>query len=171
MSEGADLSSGVDWEAVYWAQMPRIYNFFRYRTGDSQTAQDLTATTFMNAWRAREQYRDDLGAFEAWLFGIARRVAADYLRGDRSHMPLEAAFHVPAAESVEGEVGRREDFARLHALLTGLPARDAELVALKYGAGLTNRAIAGVTGLSESNVGTLLHRIVHKLRAEWEPVL
>ena len=43
-----------------------------------------------------------------------------------------------------------------------------ELVALKYGAGATNRAIAKLTGLSESNVGTILHRTVAALRAAWD---
>ena len=39
---------------------------------------------------------------------------------------------------------------------------------MKYGAELTNREIAHMTGLSESNVGTILHRVVVKLRMEWE---
>jgi DNA-directed RNA polymerase specialized sigma24 family protein len=56
---------------------------------------------------------------------------------------------------------------RLAALLGGLAEREREILALKYGAGLTNRAIARLTGLGESNVGTLLHRTVQKLRAEW----
>ena len=34
--------------------------------------------------------------------------------------------------------------------------------------GLTNRAIAQLTGLSESNVGTILYRVVQKLRQKWE---
>jgi RNA polymerase sigma-70 factor, ECF subfamily len=38
---------------------------------------------------------------------------------------------------------------------------------LKYGAGATNRAISEVTGLSESNVGTILHRAVQTLREKW----
>ena len=63
------------------------------------------------------------------------------------------------------------DFARLSALLTHLEARERELVALKYGAGLTNRAIAELTGLSESNVGTILHRVVTRLRAESKPTI
>ncbi|MBK8027516.1 MAG: sigma-70 family RNA polymerase sigma factor [Chloroflexi bacterium] len=46
--------------------------------------------------------------------------------------------------------------------------RERELIALKYGAELTNRAIAEVTGLSESNVGTTLHRIIQKLRQQWD---
>jgi RNA polymerase sigma-70 factor (ECF subfamily) len=40
-------------------------------------------------------------------------------------------------------------------------------MALKYGAGLTNRAIARATGLSESNIGTILHRAVQTLREHW----
>ncbi len=43
----------------------------------------------------------------------------------------------------------------------------AMVLALKYGGGLTNRAIARATGLSESNVGTIVHRAVEGLRAQW----
>ena len=46
--------------------------------------------------------------------------------------------------------------------------RERELLALKYGAELTNRAITRVTGLSESNVGTILHRTIQQLRAGWD---
>jgi RNA polymerase sigma-70 factor, ECF subfamily len=49
-----------------------------------------------------------------------------------------------------------------------LPHRDRELLALKYGSGATNRAIARITGLSESNVGTILHRVVNALRDRYE---
>jgi len=44
------------------------------------------------------------------------------------------------------------------------------LIALKYGASLNNRQIAELTGLSESNVGTILHRTVGALRAQWYAV-
>ena len=52
-------------------------------------------------------------------------------------------------------------------MLAELPERDRELVSLKYGAGLTNRVIAKQLRLTETNVGTLLHRAVQKLRAGW----
>jgi RNA polymerase sigma-70 factor (ECF subfamily) len=55
----------------------------------------------------------------------------------------------------------------LRALLAQLPDRERELISLKYGAGATNRAIAKVTGLSESNVGTIVHRVVEALRRDW----
>jgi RNA polymerase sigma-70 factor (ECF subfamily) len=63
---------------------------------------------------------------------------------------------------------RRSDEARLGALIARRSERERELLALKYGAELTNRDIARTTGLSESNVGTILHRAVEALRADWD---
>jgi RNA polymerase sigma-70 factor (ECF subfamily) len=69
---------------------------------------------------------------------------------------------------LEEVADRRDDVARLLALLAGLPERDPDPVALKYRADMMNRTIAAITGLCESNVGTILHRIVTRLRQEWE---
>jgi RNA polymerase sigma-70 factor, ECF subfamily len=167
-SEEAPLP--LDWEALYWELMPRIFNFFRYRLGDNELSQDLTSSTFTKAWKARHQYRHDLGAFEAWLFTIARNVANDYLRQSqrRKEVPLEHIWAMQSDMNVEGEAQKRREFALLHALLKTLPIREQELIALKYGAGMNNRAIAKALGLTESNVGTILHRVVTKLRRHWD---
>jgi len=156
-----------DWDAVYAEQLPRVYNFFRYRFGDPADAEDLTARTFEKAWRARDRYRRDTAGFATWLLSIARNVAIDHHRARRPHEPLDAAAAVAPGDNPEDEAVRRSDRARLARLIAGLPERDRELVALKFGAGLTNRTIARVTGLGESNVGTILHRAVQSLRAQW----
>ena len=160
----------ADWDALYADQLPRVYNFFRYRVGDGPEAEDLTSVTFERAWRARARYRRDLGAFSTWLMTIARRVAIDAHRrsGGRRHVPLEEAAGIAGGPTPEDAAVRRSDFERLSELLVALPDRDRELLALKYGAGLTNRAIARLTGLSESNVGTILHRTIRDLRADWQ---
>jgi len=160
-------AAAVDWDAVYVQHLPGIYNFFRYRVGDGPVAEDLTSITFEKAWRARARYRRDLAGFSTWLLAIARNVAVDHYRAARPQLPLEAAASVTTGSTPEDLAVRRSDLDRLGALLATLAGRDRELVALKYGVGLTNRAIAGITGLSESNVGTLLHRVVQDLRARW----
>jgi RNA polymerase sigma-70 factor (ECF subfamily) len=158
----------TDWDAVYAEQLPRVYNFFRYRFGPSADVEDLTAKTFEKAWRARHRYRRDVAAFATWLLSIARNVATDHLRARRAHLPLDAASSVPAAaRSPEDAAAARSDAARLSRLLAELPDRERELLALKYGAGMTNRAIAGVTGLGESHVGTIVHRSIQTLRERW----
>jgi len=152
---------------VYAEQLPRVYNFFRYRFGNTADIEDLTARTFEKAWRARHRYRRDVASFSTWIMSIARNVGTDHLRARRPWVPLDEAVTVAAAGTPEDQATRASDAERLSELLEQLTSRDRELIALKYGAGLTNRAIARASGLSESNVGTILYRAVQTLRARW----
>ena len=163
----AEDSAEVDWDAAYAGLLPRVYNYFRYRLRNDAVAEDLTSRTFEKAWTQRVRYRRDLAGLSTWLFSIARNVAVDHLRAQRPHLPLEAAEHVAAPGTPQDHIAHASDLQRLAALLRRLPAREQELVALKYGAEATNREIAAVTGLSESNVGTILHRVVLELRSAW----
>jgi RNA polymerase sigma-70 factor, ECF subfamily len=157
----------LDWNAVYRDQLPRLYNYFRFRTGRDADVEDLTARTFEKAWKARDRYRRDLSGFSTWLFSIARNVAIDYMRARQRHLPLEAARDVATASTPEEDAAKRSDIQRLTQLTVHLSDRAQELIALKYGAALNNRMIARITGLSESNVGTVLQRTVDKLRSQW----
>jgi RNA polymerase sigma-70 factor (ECF subfamily) len=162
------LTEEIDWEATYREYLPRVYNFFRYRLGDRALAEDLTAATFEKAWRGRSRFRRDLSAFSTWLFTIARNVAIDHFRKKEPDIPLEEIREQADPKSLEEIVQRNHQSTRLNALLTQVSARERELVAFKYGAGLSNREIARMTHLSESNVGIILYRVVAKLRTEME---
>jgi len=162
-------AGAADWDALYTRQLPRIYNFFRFRVGDGAEAEDLTSLTFEKAWSARDSYRSDLAAFSTWLQAIARNVAIDHLRRSRrrTFQPLDEAAAIPGGRSPEDLAVRRSDFERLEILLGRLEERERELLALRYGAEMSNRDIARMTGLTESNVGTILHRAIKALRADW----
>ncbi|HEV2441545.1 MAG TPA: sigma-70 family RNA polymerase sigma factor [Steroidobacteraceae bacterium] len=157
----------VDWDALYSDHLPRIYNYFRFRVGTDADAEDLTASAFEKAWQARERYRQDLAAFSTWLFTIARNLAVDFLRSRRPQVPLDGAQEMPAEGTPEQDAERDSDLERLTALAAQLSEREQELIALKYGAELDNRQIARLLRLSESNVGTILHRAVQTLRRQW----
>ena len=162
------ITAEPDWDEVYAEHLPRVLNYFRYRLGPTADVEDLTARTFEKAWRARHRYRRDLAGFSTWLLTIARNVATDHLRARQRHDPLDAAAAVPSPDHTpEQHALRQSDAERLAALLATLEPRQRELVAMKYGADMTNRAIAHATGLSETNVGTILHRAVETLRGQW----
>jgi len=157
----------LDWDALYADQLPRIYNYFRFRVGTDADAEDLTAHTFERAWRARQRYRQDLAGFSTWLFTIAHNVAVDFLRSRRPHVSLDAAHELPTEGTPAEDAELHSDLKRLTALAVHLSEREQELIALKYGAALDNRQIARLTHLTESNVGTILHRAVQTLRRQW----
>lgn len=165
-------SRPVDWDQVFTEELPRVFNFFLYKTSDQDTAQDLTAATFERAWRTRSRYRQVLSSPTTWLFGFARNVLKEHLRKcsktDQSLEKLNEDGSLQAGMDVESSVQSQMDKEYLQNLLLELPDREQDLIALKYGAGLTNREIAKVAGLSESNVGTILHRTVNRLRREWD---
>lgn len=165
-------AESIDWDSVYQAELPRIFNFFLYKVGCRESAEDLTASTFERAWRLRNRYRKSLASLPTWLFGIARNVLKEYFRKKR----LSARLAVPSPQrsemssdvDLENYIQQQQDKEYLWKMLFELPEREQDLIALKYGAGLTNREIAGITRLSESNVGSILHRTINHLRKHWE---
>lgn len=165
MAGGA--AQALDWDALYSDQLPRIYNYFRFRVGNDADAEDLTARAFESAWRARDRYREDLAGFSTWLFTIAHNLVVDFLRSRRHQVPLDAVQEMAAEGSPEEDAARDSDLERLSILAARLSEREQELIALKYGAALDNRQISKLMRLSESNVGTILHRAVQTLRRQW----
>jgi RNA polymerase sigma-70 factor (ECF subfamily) len=160
-------SPALDWNQIYLDLAPRVYNYFRYRLGREREVEDLTSRTFEKAWVAREQYRRDLAGFSTWLFKIAQNLIVDHVRSQRNQVSIDHAFNATANDITESSLERSSDLSRLASLTRELPPRDRELIALKYGAGMSNRDIARLTGLTESNVGSILHRLVQNLRARW----
>lgn len=162
------MATEIDWMAVYEELLPKVYHYFCLRVGDRLEAEDLTAATFERAWRDRERYRNDLGTFTNWLFGIARHVKITHFRKAEHEQVITGPEILEVSRPTEETATRQEEFRRLVSLLTTLPEREREIFSLKYGAQFTNRSIAKMAGLTESNVGTILYRIVSRLRKEWE---
>ncbi len=131
---------------------------------DRSAAEDVAAQAFERAYRKRRSFDSRRGSRRAWLFGIARNAALDELRRRKRLAELAAdpedADSASPDELAETAVRR----SALRAAMRELDARERELVALKFFAGLSNAEIAAVIGTSESNAGTRLHRTLAKLR-------
>ncbi len=156
--------AAVAFDELYRSSRDDLYAYVAGLVGSGAAAEDVTAATFERAYRKRRRYDPARGSRRAWLFGIARNAALDELRRRGRHTALEA--DPPDAEATAPEVGAEAAVRRaaLRSALGELSPRERELVALKFFAGLTNAEIAAVVGVSETNAGTRLHRVVEKLR-------
>ncbi len=152
-------------EALYRSSRDDVYAYALTVLRERPAAEDVTALAFERAYRRRRTFDRRRGEERAWLFGIARNAALDELRRRKRHASLvvdPADAEAQEAASDGPEVTLRRTAVR--AALASMPARDRELIALKFHAGLSNAEIAQVLGISESNAGTMLHRTVQKLR-------
>ena len=161
----APTEAEAAFEALYRSSRDDVFAYVSGLMRDRSAAEDVTAQAFERAYRRRSSFNPKRGTHRAWLFGIARNAALDELRRRSRHAELTtepideaaAGAHEQAAETALRRSVLRE-------ALAGLSARERELVALKYFAGLANAEIAEVIGVSESNAGTKLHRAMEKLR-------
>jgi RNA polymerase sigma-70 factor, ECF subfamily len=149
----------LDFEALYRATRDDVFAYVATLLRDRSAAEDVTALAFERAFRKRKSFKPERGNQRAWLFGIARNAALDELRRLKRSAPLTTE---PADPDEEPERTLRRTAVRT--ALAALPARDVELIALKFHAGLDNAEIADVLGVSVSNAGTRLHRALTKLR-------
>jgi RNA polymerase sigma factor (sigma-70 family) len=154
----------LDFEALYRGSRDDVFAYVSTLLRDRSAAEDVTAAAFEKAFHRQRSFDAARGSARAWLFGIARNGALDELRRRKRRAALHAEPEDVAAIAPEDEAERAVRRAAVRAALQTLPARDREIVALKFHAGLDNAELAAVLGVSPSNAGTLLHRAMTKLR-------
>jgi RNA polymerase sigma factor (sigma-70 family) len=167
LAETVPLAGAVQTEGfaeLYERTFPRVYAYVASLLRDGSAAEDVTAQAFERAYRKRRSYRPARGSMDAWLFGIARNAALDELRRRKRRAVLEADPEDTESAPPEdhAELALRREAVR--SALASLDGRERDLIALKFAGGLSNGEIARVLRMSESNVGTRLHRTITKLR-------
>jgi RNA polymerase sigma factor (sigma-70 family) len=133
-------------------------------TGNLDQARDVVQDAFL---RLHNQNGDRPENVQAWLYTVCRRRALDIVRKDTRMKTLDK-HHTAVCDLSETQpshpLEQRETQNDLLRALADLPANQQEVVRLKFQDGLSYRDIAEVTGLSQSNVGYLLHTAVKRLR-------
>jgi len=154
----------LDFDALYRGARDDVFAYVTTLLRDRGAAEDVTAQAFERAFRKVRSYDPKRGGERAWLFGIARNAALDELRRRKRSAALSTDPVDAAGTATEDAAERALERAAVRSALAGLPAREREVIALKFHAGLDNAELAAVLGVSVSNAGTLLHRAMTMLR-------
>ena len=149
----------LDFEQLYRATRDDVFAYVATLLHDRSAAEDVTALAFERAFRKRRSFDPRRGSECAWVFGIARNAALDELRRMKRTAPLAIEPTSP-----DDELERTLRRAAVRTALAAIPARDREVIALKFHAGLDNAELAEVLGVTATNAGTRLHRALTKLR-------
>ena len=140
--------------------------------GCPDRARDVVQDTFLRLLErgpGPEALAADPNAAARWLFTVCRHRALDVCRKEHrmTYLDPDADRDPPDPEPGPAEaMARKETAGLLLRLVATLPARQQEVVQLKFQNGLSYQEISDITQLSVSNVGFLLHHALKALRAQ-----
>jgi RNA polymerase sigma factor (sigma-70 family) len=138
-----------------------VYAYVAYRVSNESDAEEITSRVFERAVRYRDSYDGSKGTPTQWLIGIARTQISE----NRLRHPSEAGLDaIEASDGFDLEATSLERLALRDAVRL-LDDRGRELIALRYGIGLSPGEIAADLGLEESAVNVALHRTRARLRS------
>jgi RNA polymerase sigma-70 factor (ECF subfamily) len=157
--------------AWYEAHGRAVYSYVRFHLPSADAAEDVTADTFLKAFRTADRFDESKGTSRTWLFRIAQNTLRDWHRRARvrRHVPLGSMRDLASdTPSPEERLLWEEQVARLLASVAELGPRDREIIGLRYGSGMETTEIADVLGIRETAVRTRLWRALARLREVME---
>jgi RNA polymerase sigma factor (sigma-70 family) len=156
------------WEVLIHKYYQSTLYFCYRRTGDQQTAEDLTHDIFLKLLSSLERYRYT-GKFSNYLYTIALNTCRDFFKKkglyieETEHKELEDTGDLP-----EEVLIKKERAFLLFERLASLPDVQKDAIVLYYFQGEKLRDIALMTQTNLSTVKTRIRRALQTLRTQYE---
>lgn len=169
---GADLQAVtgdtyLDWEAIYFDNVSRVYRLMFARVGNRADAEDLTAEVFLAALSPL-RVSASVGEVRAYLVATAQTVLATFWRRRYATqitvVGIESAldFLVDKPASEPDTVAEDKASARLDQIMVGLSARDRRIPELRFLQGASVQEAAVQLGVSVGNAKVIQHRALRR---------
>jgi RNA polymerase sigma-70 factor (ECF subfamily) len=145
-------------DCLYRRHAPRLQAFLQHIVGDRATAEDVMQETFTQIWRKPNGFRPDRGSLRAYLYGIARKVAVDWWRAQRTEELKPESDYVRC---------RTEVCSEINDALRRLPVEQRTLLWLREVEGLSYAELAQLLGIPLGTVRSRLFAAREALRGIW----
>jgi len=182
----SDQSRSAEFDRVISENYQRVYGVIYRLLDDHQEAEDLTQDTFVNAYRAWEDFRGESQVY-TWLYRIAVNLTKNRLEQSRRRRHFHSYSLDQPVESDEGEQRERQiqdwsqapeelianaEIGQLIAkYVTQLRHDYKEVIILRDYEGLSYEEIGEVLGCSLQAVKSRLFRARSTLREKLQPYL
>ncbi|MGN6615576.1 MAG: RNA polymerase sigma factor [Ilyomonas sp.] len=153
-----------------------MYNYACRFCKDEQLVKDCIQEVFISMW----QRRDSATAISSPKFYLLRAVKNKIIKAVSKNAKTintdslqEYNFQVEFSTEymlIEKQVSA-ENAARLHKILSQLPARQKEIIYLKFYHHLDHEQIASLMNINRQSVYNLLHESLQKLKKFWQQEL
>lgn len=130
-----------------------LYRFALSILKDTHLAEDALQEAFLRLLRSNRL--PDPEKAQAWLYRVVRNICYDTLRKRKR-------------ETEEAPVAAPEKNLEFLDLISPLPQKEQEILALRFIGGFTHKEIASITGMTVHSAKKRYERAIAKLRTEME---
>ena len=153
---------------LFRSVQPALLRFLQGLSRDSALAEDVAAETWLSIVKGLHRFEGDEAGWRAWVLTIGRARLRDAQRRlfGRSHLAQphdDTLLDERAPDDVHDSVEAAMSMDRVLALVGNLPRDQAEVILLRYVAGLDVARTAQVMGRSPGSVRVAAHRGLKKL--------
>jgi RNA polymerase sigma-70 factor (ECF subfamily) len=152
--------------ALYDHYFPRVYRYVASRLPSTEDAEDVTTEIFLRIIQNLRSFSWRGLPFGAWVFRIARNEVVSHVRRQKvrtTTAQLTESIKDPSPDHVD-ELVTAMTVAHVRAAAEKLPEAQRQVIALRFGAGLSVAETAKALSKTENNVKVLQHKAIAKLQ-------
>ena len=135
-------------EALYEAYFDEVYRYAFSLCGHKETAEDVTAETFLKAMQHMETFRGDCD-FKVWLFSIAKNTFYSFCRTQKRFADDPPDEALPSRQNTEDAVIAAAQAEEILKALRTLPEPYREVFSMRVFGELSFRQIGTLFGKTE----------------------
>lgn len=150
---------------IYEAYYDRVFRYILVRLNNQAEAEDLASEVFLKAFEAVGDFKLKGVPFAAWLFRIAHNLVIDHVRRRNKRPTTELDERLPLTQDSPDELvelGLTSDDVKK--AMTELTDSQRQVIALRFGAGLSLIETANATGKKEGAIKAMQHSAIQALR-------
>ena len=167
-------------EKIYNYFMPKIYNYFYYKTMDKQISEDLSSEVFFKVYNNLETKNLDSKSFKFWIYKIAKNQLIDYFRKTKKESEnillidwqddtednsiIENNFFLKHSAIIKKELSFENQ--KLIEVINKLTPLQKNIIELIFIMDFDYETIANILGKKQSAIRGILFRAINTLRSE-----
>ena len=154
----------LHFKKLYNKYYEQIFRYVYQRMDDKDTAHDVTTQVFLKSMNNLNKFKYTGVPFSAWLFRIASNEVIQFYKDKKSERTVQIQTdYIQDIVANESEL-RREQLSIVIEEIAELPAKELELIELRYFEKRPFKEISQILNITESNAKVRIHRIVAKLK-------
>ncbi len=154
----------LHFKKLYNKYYEQIFRYVYQRMDDKDTAHDVTSQVFLKSMNNLNKFKYKGVPFSAWLFRIASNEVVQFYKDKKSERTVQIQTdYIQDIVANESEL-RREQLSIVIEEIAELPAKELELIELRYFEKRPFKEISQILNITESNAKVRIHRIVAKLK-------